>query len=326
MERLSQSTGFVNWIARILGVWIGLASVVVEAATFRVATYNLENYLLAASDGRPMKSLEARAKIRAIIKQLDADILALQEVGGPEALEELRTGLVADGVRYDHWERVQGPDPHISVAVLSRFPIVARRPHPREGFLLLGRRHLMSRGVLEVDLQPAPNYRLTLFSAHLKSRRPVPEANEAELREQEARILREKVDARLALDPKANIIVLGDFNDTKDSKSLRALFSRGNESLIDTRPAERGEEPLADGADADGARRVAWTHYFQKEDTYSRVDYLLISRGLYHEWLREGTYVLRVPGWGIASDHRPLVAAFRTEDRGTFPASRRSGR
>jgi endonuclease/exonuclease/phosphatase family metal-dependent hydrolase len=34
------------------------------------------------------------------------------------------------------------------------------------------------------------------------------------LREQEARLLREKIDARLASDSEANLVVLGDFNDT----------------------------------------------------------------------------------------------------------------
>lgn len=291
--------------------------------TFRVATYNLENYLLAEHDGRPAKPVAARAKIRETIRALNADVLALQEIGGAAALEELRSSLASEGCRYDHWELVNGHDPHISVALLSRFPIVARRPHPRESFLLLGRRHFVSRGFLEVDLQPAPGYQLTLFSAHLKSRRAVLEADEAELREQESRLLREKVEARLALDPKVNLVVLGDFNDTKDSKTIKTLVGKGNLGLIDTRPRERvSRDPMSDPLDGE-SRAVTWTHYYGKEDTYSRIDYLLISRGLYHEWIREQTEILARPDWGAASDHRPLVAVFRTDDRGIVPTARK---
>jgi hypothetical protein len=33
------------------------------------------------------------------------------------------------------------------------------------------------------------------------------------------------------------------------------------------------------------------------------------------EWLPEETYVLAFPDWGLASDHRPMVATFVAEDR-----------
>lgn len=54
---------------------------------------------------------------------------------------------------------------------------------------------------------------------------------------------------------------------------------------------------------------------FDKEDVYSRIDYILLSRGMEREWLNEETYVLSLPNWGIASDHRPVVAGFVAEDR-----------
>jgi endonuclease/exonuclease/phosphatase (EEP) superfamily protein YafD len=33
------------------------------------------------------------------------------------------------------------------------------------------------------------------------------------------------------------------------------------------------------------------------------------------EWLPAETYVLTLPDWGVGSDHRPLVAAFKAADR-----------
>jgi len=49
-----------------------------------------------------------------------------------------------------------------------------------------------------------------------------------------------------------------------------------------------------------------------KDDTYSRIDYILLSPAMARHWHKDGTYAATVPNWGIASDHRPIVAAFDT--------------
>ena len=181
------------------------------ADLFRVASYNLNNYLLAGSQSRPAKSLESRHQVRSNLRALNADVLALEEMGSPEDLAELRSSLEADGLTYPHSEWVPGADTNIHVAVLSRFPIIARRPHTNESFLLYGRRFRVSRGFAEVDIQASANYSFTLMAAHLKSRRVSARADEAELREQEAILLREKIDAFFQANPNGNLIVLGDF-------------------------------------------------------------------------------------------------------------------
>src|SRR5262249_35910507 len=155
---------------------------------------------------------------------------------------------------------------------LSRFPFSARGPHTRDSFLLNGRRFLVSRGFLELDIQVNSNYSFTLIEAHLKSRRVVAPADETELRLQEARLLRERIDARLAADPTANIIVLGDLNDTKDAASTKVVIGSGSTRLVDTRPAESSGD--TDSGQASEVRTINWTHYFAKEDTYSRIDFI----------------------------------------------------
>src|ERR1035437_10353300 len=171
-----------------------LCSTSFAAETFRVAAYNVENYLDQPTESRHFdKSAEAKAKIRE----------------------------------------------SIHVAILSRLPIVARQPHSNDSFLLDGRRFRVGRGFAEVEIQAETNFTFTLIAAHLKSRRPSPEADEAELRLQEAKVLRGLIDEHLTRNPSEKIIVLGDFNDVKSSDSTKAVIGRGKFKLTDTRPAER---------------------------------------------------------------------------------------
>lgn len=303
-------------LTRVVVLMLVVAPAVLAAAPgFRVATYNVENYLDVPAGTRPVKSPEAKAKIRESLRALKADVVALQEMGGTNALLELRASLAAEGLNYPHWEHVRGPDTNIFVAVLSQFPITARRPHTNESYLLLGRRFQVSRGFLEVDLKVSDTYSFTLISAHLKSRRPVPEADEAEMREQEALVLRGLIDTRLQANPNLNLVVLGDFNDVKDTKSTRAVIGRGKTALFDTRPAERNGDNLPNPNPRYEPRNITWTHYYGKEDSYQRIDYLLLSPGLAREWNADETHILTLPNWGAGSDHRPIVAGFLAEDR-----------
>ena len=281
------------------------------AEHFSVATYNVENYLDGPVPGRTAKPAAAKARVCETLLALRADVVAFQEMGSTNALLELRASLQAGGLDYPHWEHISGRDTNIHVAVLSRFPIVARRPHTNDNFLLNDRRFRVSRGFLEVDLQVTPQFQFTLLAAHLKSKRPVPEADQTELREQEARLLREKIDAHLKANPNAPLLVLGDFNDTRDTKPIRTVIGRGRAALVDLRP----EEATRAGPDAPLTRTAAnitWTYFYGREDTYSRFDYLLANRPLASRVVSELTCVFTLPWWREASDHRPVLATFST--------------
>jgi endonuclease/exonuclease/phosphatase family metal-dependent hydrolase len=285
------------------------------AESFRVATYNVENYLDEATQSRYAKSAEAKAKVRESILALKPDVLALEEMGTTNALLELRDALKGAGLDLPYWEHVTGAETNIHVAILSKFPFAARRSHTNDNFLLNGRRFRVSRGFGEVDVQVNPNYTLTVLVAHLKSKRAVAEADEKDLRFEEAKLLREKVDARLAANPNANLVVLGDFNDGKDSPSTKVVIGRGKQKLVDTRPAERNGDNVPSSNPAWEPRNVTWTHYYGKEDVYSRIDFILISPGLAREWVKDETYVLTLANWGVGSDHRPIVATFEATDK-----------
>ena len=286
------------------------------AETFRVATYNVENYLDKTTETRrDVKSEAAKAKIREGIRSLKPDVIAFEEMGALSALKELQASLKSEGLDLPNLEHVTGFDTNIHVAVLSKFPIVARRSHTNDNFLLSGKRFSVSRGFAEVDIKVNDQYTFTLLAAHLKSKRQVGSADEAEMRLEEAKLLREKVDARLAADPKANLVVLGDFNDTKNSASTKALIGRGKTKLVDTRPAERNGDNTPNPNPAWEPRNITWTHYYGLEDSYSRIDYILLSPGMAREWVTNETYILTIPNWSVGSDHRPLVATFEAENK-----------
>jgi endonuclease/exonuclease/phosphatase family metal-dependent hydrolase len=291
---------------------IGLAAW--GAETFRIATYNVENYLDQPTESRHfVKSAEARAKIRESIKAINPDVLALEEIGTTNALHELRASLKADGLDFPFWEYVQGFDTNIHVAVLSRLPIIAHRSHTNEFFLLDGKRFVVKRGFADVDIRAAPNFTFTLIAGHLKSHLATPEADEAEERLGEARVLRGIIDARLGKNPNAKLVVLGDFNDSKDSDSTKEILGHGKFRLTDTRPAERngdnapGEPPYFE------PRNVTWTYFYGVNDTYSRIDYILLSPTMKNLWRTNETFIPKIPNWGVGSDHRPIVATFTTE-------------
>src|SRR5947209_1215440 len=123
-----------------------------RAEPFRVATYNIENYLDEPTDTRPAKSDEAKGKVCENIVALKPDVLALQEMGGRTAYKQLRNCLESKGLTFPHAEYITGFDTNIHLAVLSRFPFASVHPHTNDSFLLDGRRFRVSRGFAQVDI------------------------------------------------------------------------------------------------------------------------------------------------------------------------------
>jgi endonuclease/exonuclease/phosphatase family metal-dependent hydrolase len=288
-----------------------LLSLLARGETVRIATYNVENYLDTPTQTRRAKNLEAKAMVCENIIALKPDVLALQEIGSLSALEELRGSLKNHGLDLPFSEFVTGFDTNAHLAILSKLPFKALHPHTNDTFLLGEHRFRVSRGFAEAEIQVGSNRVFTLINAHLKSKRLIAEADQAELRLEEARLLREKVDSLFATNPNVSLLVLGDLNDTRDADSTRIVIGRGKTRLVDTRPAERnGDTALA-------ARRkseVTWTHFYAKEDLYSRIDYILLSPAMAKNWCAKETYILSVANWGAASDHRPLVSTFVIDD------------
>jgi endonuclease/exonuclease/phosphatase family metal-dependent hydrolase len=219
------------------------------------------------------------ARVGAVLRALDADVVALQEVENLELLRRLARGPLA-GLGYDA-ALVEGFDPRgIDVGILSRLPVLRWVSHLDDR--AAGGAPLFARDLAEVHLD-AGAAELVLVAAHLVSR--LDPANDPRRRAQAARA-RAVVDA-LALGPAAPLVVLaGDLNDLDDSPALAPLLADGG--LFD----------LGAAAAADG---WTWSGGGRRE----RIDYALVPRAE-----ASAAVAVRVIGGTdveAASDHRPLV-------------------
>lgn len=274
-----------------------------DAAPFTVATYNVENYTLTNRfvDGafRPdyPKPEADKAALRTIIRSLDADVLVLEEMGSPGFLEELQRDLVTEGVIYTQSHCFEADDPDRRLAVLAKRPWTSLREHRDLAFDYFGKTIRVKRGLLEVRFSTERG-EIAIFAVHLKSRfteRPEdPEGGRQRVAEAEA--VRNRILTIFPEPASQPFLIVGDFNDTRISRPVRALLNRGEISITHWLPAidDRGE---------------AWTYHYAHDDTYSRVDHLLASPAaanwVVHTWIAGGV--------GVASDHRPVVVTLDPE-------------
>src|SRR6478735_8991958 len=112
-------------LKHVVAATVIFLAVAASAETFRIAAYNVENYLDQPTESRKnVKSDAAKAKVREVILTMKPDVIAFEEMGSLSALLELRDSLKKDGLDLPNYEHVTGFDTNIHVCVLSKFPIV----------------------------------------------------------------------------------------------------------------------------------------------------------------------------------------------------------
>lgn len=293
-----------------LAIWLGAGWTTVfadslppPAATFRVATYNVENWLRMERQRRPdrPKPEPAKQAVLTVLAEVKADVLALQEMGDTNDLAEVADGLAARGLVYPHREWLRGADPVRHVALLSRFPITDRFSRSDYTFTLGTNVIAFQRGVLDVNIRVHEQYAFRALVVHLKSRREVPEFDQAQARLNEAQLLRAHIGKILKEDHERNLLAMGDFNDTPDSAPVRAVIGESPFQLV-ALPAQTG-------------RGYTGTHLWRGRREWSRIDYLIASPGMAREYVTGSARVGEHPASETASDHRPVWADFVAEDR-----------
>jgi endonuclease/exonuclease/phosphatase family metal-dependent hydrolase len=287
----------------IVALALGGATGWTAPASLTVATYNVQNYTatnrMVGEVYRPEypKPEAEKAALRAVLRELDAEVLALQEVGGEAHLRELQRDLRREGLDYPYREVLVAADEVRCVAVLSRRPLARVERHEDLDFAYFGGRERVKRGMLEVEVATASGA-VTIFVVHLKSRytNRDDDPESARRRGAEATAARDRVLARFpepgAAD--ARFLVVGDFNDGPTSRAVRA-FSR------------RGEREIAALLPAADSRGEAWTHHFKREDNYTRVDHVRVSAALRPWVLGDAARIADGAAVKAASDHRPVM-------------------
>ncbi|MDR1497188.1 MAG: endonuclease/exonuclease/phosphatase family protein [Puniceicoccales bacterium] len=272
------------------------------AERLRVATYNVQNYTLEnrriESTGKNMQNYpkpeKEKAALRLVVHAINADILALQEIGGQEFVNELCHDLSREGLHYPHTISLEGPDKKREIAILSKKPFNKIIPHSQIPLPATEKEeNFVSRGLLGASFK-TPSGIIHIYTLHLKSRysRDKEDPNSNKRRLAEANAISNLIRDSHAADPNALVILCGDFNDLPNSTPLRR-FSEWKRS-----------PPLAPLPAAD-SRGETWTYRNKRNDYYSRSDYFFLSPPL-KKHLRAPARIADIPATFFASDHRPL--------------------
>lgn len=275
-----------------------------KGAEVRFLSYNVENWLTMERYenrkpvGNTPKPEKEKSQVIRILSENKPDILGLCEVGTKDDLREIQRLLEKKGISLPHLHHSTGGDPVRSLGLLSRHPIVSTNTSAPIEYRLQGKTFEMSRGILDATVD-ADGLKLRFLGVHLKSKREIPDGDQEVMRVNEARLLRRHVDSLFASEPKARLVVYGDFNDSYPSATVRTITSHPNPEFR-LRPVY-----LRD------SRGEAWTHHWGMHDIYSRIDFITTSDTLRDRVEYKASRIIDDPAWDQASDHRPLLVVFR---------------
>jgi len=178
--------------------------------TLKIASYNIENLFDLKRSGNEYKEYTPNStsnwnqknyKIKLhnsakVIKDINADIVALQEIESLQALKDLRTTLKQNGIYYRYYKIANKKNTTIKVAILSKIPFV----YTKEITVTSTNRY---RNILESKFK-IDGEDLYIFVNHWKSK-----AGPESKRIVSAKALIKRVE-EIGFDK--NIILLGDFN------------------------------------------------------------------------------------------------------------------
>jgi endonuclease/exonuclease/phosphatase family metal-dependent hydrolase len=159
----------------------------------------------------------------------------------------------------------------------------------------------MGRGILDVVID-LPNGPTHFIGVHLKSKRPIQEADQAMVRLNEARLLREHCDRIFEKNKEARLIVYGDMNETKGEAPIKMIKGPGN------------SDGFLEDVYVKDARGEVWTHFWKYQHQYARFDYVFISRSVKPEINFKQSYIVDPINFYDASDHRAIMVTIGREE------------
>jgi endonuclease/exonuclease/phosphatase family metal-dependent hydrolase len=192
----------------------------------------------------------------------------------------------------------RGADPTRSLVLLSRLPVGKTVKRDNLTYSLEGREYAMQRGILDSTVEtPAGSFRF--LGVHLKSKRETEDGDQEQMRRNEGHLLRREIDAILSEDPDARLVVYGDLNDTRQSSTVRTVHGGGKN------PKSLLMIALKD------SRGHYWTHHWDFQDIYSRIDYVMVSGALKNSVDWDHCKIIDNDAVAAASDHRPLLVILK---------------
>ncbi|MBK1884220.1 hypothetical protein JIN85_17505 [Luteolibacter pohnpeiensis] len=269
----------------------------------RFIAYNVENWLSmdryvnrTSQKNAPKPDSEKQAVI-SILARHQPDVIGLCEIGTLDDLAEIQSMLKEKGVDLPHSRFVGGSDPVRHLGLLSKFPISATGSVENSDYQLSGKTFSINRGIMDATIDArGKSYRF--IGVHLKSKREVEEGDQEAMRRNEAKLLRKHLDAIFEKDHDARLIVYGDFNDTRNSASLKTAFGRYNS------PGYLKPLFLKDSVG------TSWTQFWSYQDVYSRIDFVTVSKSIANEVDLNSSHLLDDSNWNEASDHRAVMVNF----------------
>ena len=275
-----------------------------DEGSVRFIAYNVENWLTMDRyvDGKSLKGSPKPEKEKLAIAELLADakpdILGISEIGNEEDVKDLQAYLAKAGHPMPHFHVNRGADPTRSLVLISRFPIGKTVMRDDLTYSSKGREYAMQRGILDATVEtPAGAYRF--LGLHLKSKRETEDGDQEDMRRNEGHLLRREIDEILSEDPDARLVVYGDLNDTRQSSTIRTIHGGGKN------PKSLLMIALKD------SRGHFWTHHWDFQDVYSRIDYVLVSGALRNSIDWDRCKIIDNDAVAGASDHRPLLVILK---------------
>ena len=258
---------------------------------FTVATWNVENFFDEVDDPDtfdevPSPSAVARKidDVARVLRALDADVVALQEVENMAILDRLADGPLAD-MGYTERHIVDSFDPRgIDVACLARVPVANVVSHQGERFAGADGEYFFTRDALEIFAEPG-GIPVIVMVLHLRSM----------LDGGDDHRLAEAMQARRIADRRyemgfTRLLIAGDLNDLPSSSTVQSIVE--SERWTDL-------SQFVDPTDR-------WTFTFRGRR--QQIDYLIGSPEMTQE--RSEVRIVHGPEVDAASDHSPVRASF----------------
>jgi endonuclease/exonuclease/phosphatase family metal-dependent hydrolase len=271
----------------------------------RLGSYNVLNLYDAIDDpGKRDEKTQPKpeneiAAVASVLRDANADVVALQEVEKAETLEQLRGGHLADV--YPHSVLIEGNDERGSdVAILSKYPIKNATTHRDHTFTRQDTGEAMNfrRDLLRADIELPNGPPLRVYAVHFKSKFGGEESDKVRTAEasEAARLVREQS----ADFPGQNVVLIGDANDTPDSTTGQAMITEvGGWGLKDA---------MATVGKSDHASYSSRPDQVEKWGA-KRIDYIMTSPDMNDRLIDAG--LVQHEQAAVGSDHYMMTADYR---------------